>query len=65
MSSSGSESDTEAGKDRASRSIRDDQKEAEKPWCVVLSDTGIQGSFTLDGSFLSVLNNQLDIWMFV
>lgn len=31
LSSSGSESDTEAGKDRASRSIRDDQKEAEKP----------------------------------
>lgn len=41
-SSSGSGSDTEAGKDRASRSIRDGQKESEKPrWVDACRSSGV------------------------
>lgn len=38
-SSGGSESDTDSGKDRSSRSIKDSQKESEKPRWALLSDT--------------------------
>lgn len=36
--SGGSESDTDSGKDRSSRSIKDSQKESEKPRWALLSD---------------------------